>query len=221
MVVQVFGCLRVGHEGLGEWVSIARQGDVQLRLDALSRRDGQQTLSYTGREARHRRARAGHLAFRVGEQPLVLVERDESYLPSDVSSTGCSIPRPFPGRPSAERDKDKEQQMDEHVRMPALAELPMMSVVHPAYHCGPNGGQGSFLPSASRRLSCVLVLATAPGGGDAPSRQLLFPIVSCSIQVTVSIAHPLTGWECPDRRAATREGATMGGLDEAYIRQDM
>lgn len=36
----------------------------------------------------------------------------------------------------------------------------MMSVVQPAYHCGPNGGQGSFLPSASRRFSCVLVLAT-------------------------------------------------------------
>jgi hypothetical protein len=44
--------------------------------------------------------------------------------------------------------------------MPALAELPMISVVHPAYHCRPNGGQGSFWPSASLRLSCVRVLAT-------------------------------------------------------------
>ena len=35
-----------------------------------------------------------------------------------------------------------------------------MSVVHPAYHCLPNGGQGSFLESGSLRLSCVRVLAT-------------------------------------------------------------
>lgn len=46
--------------------------------------------------------------------------------------------------------------------MPALIELPMMSVVHPAYHCLPNGGHGSFFPSASRRLSCVRVFATVP-----------------------------------------------------------
>lgn len=32
--------------------------------------------------------------------------------------------------------------------------------MHPAYHCAPNGGQGSFCPSGSRRLSCVLVFAT-------------------------------------------------------------
>ena len=55
------------------------------------------------------------------------------------------------------------------VRIPALAELPMMSVVHPAYHCGPNGGHGSFLPSASRRLSCVLVLATVASSGGSVS----------------------------------------------------
>lgn len=48
-------------------------------------------------------------------------------------------------------------------RMPALSELPMMSVVQPAYHCGPNGGQGSFLPSASRRFSCVRVFANSAG----------------------------------------------------------
>lgn len=47
------------------------------------------------------------------------------------------------------------------VRIPALAALPMMSVVHPAYHCVPNGGHGSFWPSASRLLSCDLVFATA------------------------------------------------------------
>ena len=45
--------------------------------------------------------------------------------------------------------------------MPALAELPMIKVVHPAYHCLPNGGHGSFWPAANLRLSCVLVLATA------------------------------------------------------------
>lgn len=44
--------------------------------------------------------------------------------------------------------------------MPALAELPMISVVHPAYHCEPNGGHGSFCPAANLRLSCVRVLAT-------------------------------------------------------------
>lgn len=44
--------------------------------------------------------------------------------------------------------------------MPALIELPIMSVVHPAYHCLPNGGHGSFFPSASLRLSCVRVFAT-------------------------------------------------------------
>jgi hypothetical protein len=44
--------------------------------------------------------------------------------------------------------------------MPALAELPMISVVHPAYHCEPNGGHGSFWPAANLRLSCVRVLAT-------------------------------------------------------------
>src|ERR1044071_2398403 len=45
--------------------------------------------------------------------------------------------------------------------MPALAELPMIRVVHPAYHCRPNGGHGSFWPSANLRLSCGRVLATA------------------------------------------------------------
>ena len=44
--------------------------------------------------------------------------------------------------------------------MPAFAELPMIRVVHPAYHCLPNGGHGSFFPSANLRLSCVRVLAT-------------------------------------------------------------
>jgi hypothetical protein len=47
--------------------------------------------------------------------------------------------------------------------MPALAELPMINVVHPAYHCLPNGGHGSFCPSANLRLSCVRVLATVSG----------------------------------------------------------
>lgn len=42
----------------------------------------------------------------------------------------------------------------------------MMSVVHPAYHCAPKGGHGSFLPSASRLLSCDLVFATAHISGQ-------------------------------------------------------
>lgn len=48
-------------------------------------------------------------------------------------------------------------------RMPALSELPMMSVVQPAYHCVPKGGHGSFWPAASRRFSCVRVLANSAG----------------------------------------------------------
>ena len=44
--------------------------------------------------------------------------------------------------------------------MPAFNELPIISVVHPAYHCLPNGGHGSFLPSASLRLSWDRVFAT-------------------------------------------------------------
>jgi hypothetical protein len=47
-----------------------------------------------------------------------------------------------------------------NVLMPALSELPIMSVVQPAYHCRPNGGHGNLWPSANRRLSWVLVLAT-------------------------------------------------------------
>ena len=47
--------------------------------------------------------------------------------------------------------------------MPAFKELPMISVVQPAYHCDPNGGHPSFCPSGNRRLSCVLVFATGKG----------------------------------------------------------
>lgn len=48
-----------------------------------------------------------------------------------------------------------------YVRMPAFSEFPIISVVHPAYHALPNGGQPNFLPSGNRRLSCVRVFATA------------------------------------------------------------
>ena len=44
--------------------------------------------------------------------------------------------------------------------MPALSELPIISVVHPAYHALPKGGQPSFCPSGNRRLSWVRVFAT-------------------------------------------------------------
>ena len=44
--------------------------------------------------------------------------------------------------------------------MPAFNEFPMISVVHPAYHCLPNGGHGSFWPSANLRLSWDRVFAT-------------------------------------------------------------
>jgi hypothetical protein len=54
----------------------------------------------------------------------------------------------------------------------------MIKVVHPAYHCLPNGGHGSFFPSANRRLSCVLVFATvervryATGEGSVGGRYI-------------------------------------------------
>ena len=51
-------------------------------------------------------------------------------------------------------------------RIAAFAEFPMIDVVHPAYHCRPNGGHGSFAPSARFRFSCVLVFATAGGRGE-------------------------------------------------------
>jgi hypothetical protein len=38
--------------------------------------------------------------------------------------------------------------------------FPTISVVHPAYHCAPNGGHGNFLPSGNLLFSCVLVFAT-------------------------------------------------------------
>jgi hypothetical protein len=44
--------------------------------------------------------------------------------------------------------------------MPALSELPMIKVVHPAYHCLPNGGHGSFFPSGNLRFNCDRVFAT-------------------------------------------------------------
>jgi hypothetical protein len=44
--------------------------------------------------------------------------------------------------------------------IPAFNEFPMIKVVHPAYHCLPNGGHGSFLPSANLRLSWDRVFAT-------------------------------------------------------------
>lgn len=58
--------------------------DVQLRLDTLGRRDSQQALSNTSREARHCRAGSRNLAICVREQPLVLIECDESCCPSSA-----------------------------------------------------------------------------------------------------------------------------------------
>lgn len=45
-------------------------------------------------------------------------------------------------------------------RIPALREFPTIRVVHPAYHCLPNGGHGSFFASGNLRLSCDRVFAT-------------------------------------------------------------
>lgn len=92
-----------------------------------------------------------------------------------------------------------------------------MSVVHPAYHCGPNGGHGSFLPSASRRFSCVLVLATVASGGRAIPSALLPHHID-----HISTASPSTGQRAS--RSAERGGGsivTVGGMDVAYTLQDM
>lgn len=100
----------------------------------------------------------------------------------------------------------------------------MMSVVHPAYHCGPNGGHGSFCPSASRRFSCVLVLATA--AAEEPSRQLLIsrtcfpPCVTSSYLVDRSHRLGQVG-PVDANRVGKDEKVTMGRMDAAYIRQDM
>ena len=46
------------------------------------------------------------------------------------------------------------------LRMPAFNEFPTISVVHPAYHCLPKGGQGNFFASGSCLLSWIRVFAT-------------------------------------------------------------
>lgn len=53
--------------------------------------------------------------------------------------------------------------------MPAFKELPIIKVVHPAYHALPNGGHPSFCPSGNLRLSCVLVFATVKTDQLGPS----------------------------------------------------
>jgi len=109
----------------------------------------------------------------------------------------------------------------EDVRIPALAELPMMSVVQPAYHCEPKGGHGSFLPSASRRFSCVLVLATVTSSSRI-TRQPFSSIIYVGMRATSSTATRSTKLES----SGSREGD--GGLrririswDTAYTLQDM
>ena len=57
--------------------------------------------------------------------------------------------------------------------MPALAELPIMRVVHPAYHWRPRGGHGSFLPSGKWRFNCDRVLATVLSLAKVISSQIL------------------------------------------------
>lgn len=61
-------------------------GYVQLCLDALSRRDRQHTLRHTGRETCESRTRAGHLAFRISKEALVLIEGNES-----CENTNCIL----------------------------------------------------------------------------------------------------------------------------------
>lgn len=123
---------------------------AQLCLDTLRRRHRQQTLRHAGRESCESCARPGDFTLGISEEALVLVEGDESCRTTNHDFSHANLFF-FPFRyPERERC----------VRMPAFAEFPMINVVHPAYHCFPNGGQGSFWPSGRRRLSCVLVFAT-------------------------------------------------------------
>ena len=67
---------------------------------------------------------------------------------------------PIAGQFSIPTKQRQQRSHEAPVRIPAFKEFPMIKVVQPAYHCLPNGGQGSFCPSDNLRLSCVLVLAT-------------------------------------------------------------
>lgn len=46
----------------------------------------------------------------------------------------------------------------------------MINVVHPAYHCAPNGGHGSFCPAPKFRFNCDRVLATVEEGLECQSQ---------------------------------------------------
>lgn len=112
--------------------------------------------------------------------------------------------------------------------MPALAEFPIIKVVHPAYHCFPNGGHGSFCPSARRRLSCVLVFATAPthqlriGFQLQPQRLLsVFLVPSMSSRAAGNrLAGPAMRRPVRIMTVGHREGKE-GGWRETYTRQGM
>lgn len=77
--------------------------------------------------------------------------------------------------------------------IPAFNEFPITNVVHPAYHAAPNGGQGSFLPSAKRRFNCVRVFATKV----SPRQPLSSPLKaspSLCLVCLVSTIHPRKSW---------------------------
>jgi hypothetical protein len=112
----------------------------------------------------------------LGNWPTAAVLRCDPYscvliLSNGVTASSDSvIPAPNPATtvlgpetlPSASSRSDLYAS-NATKRIPAFSELPMIKVVHPAYHCRPNGGHGSFLESGNRRLSCVRVFANSAG----------------------------------------------------------
>lgn len=120
--------------------------DGHLRFDAFEWRDCQKRLCKTSSKTRDHSLRARNLAIFVLEEGLEEVKGDKTWIQT-TNKRGST--RRVEHRP-----------VISNLRMPALAEFPMISVVHPAYHWLPNGGHGNFLPSGNLRLSCVRVLAT-------------------------------------------------------------
>jgi hypothetical protein len=120
---------------------------------------------------------------------------------SSAQRVSSQAPSPTRRATNVARDRDTTGQ---NIRIPALAELPMMSVVQPAYHCEPKGGHGSFLPSASRRFSCVLVLATVASSSRI-TVSLFLPsyTAACVPPVPQRLGPP--SWTAPDRGRETGE----------------
>lgn len=125
----------------------------QLRLYTFSRSNGQKRLSHPGAKASNDCSGSRNLPILVLKQRHERIKRDKpciDYNNPETEALTLLTPKPAslitPVRSNS--------------RIPALTEFPTINVVHPAYHCFPNGGHGSFFESGSLRLSCDRVFAT-------------------------------------------------------------